>query len=118
MGLVCWGWCGRPFPVFSDFGEDFLFYGSDGCIVGFGCGGSLCEFYYGVGGCEWFCGVVKAIDGFLCEVVCGAGSGEGGEAIGGGVLHFGGFWGGARGIPPGYLKVYHRVMDGLVSSYC
>ena len=71
-----------------------MFCGADGCFVGFVRGGFLsCD---AIDICEWFCGVVEAIDGgFFCEVVRGAGSGEGGEAIGGEVLHFGGFGGGA-----------------------
>lgn len=96
-----------------------MFCGSDGCFVRFGCGGSFCGFGEGVSGCEGFCGIVEAIDdGFFCKIVCGAGSGEGREAIGGEVLHFGGVWGGAGGISPGYLNVYHGAIDELVFSHC
>ena len=58
---------------------------------------------------------MEAVDGLFGEIVGGAGSGEGGEAIGGGVLHFGGFWGG--GIPPGYLDVHHRAIDEPLFSH-
>ena len=58
---------------------------------------------------------MEAIDGLFCEVVRGAAGGEGGQAIGGAVVHFGG---GARGIAAGYLNVYHMAIDESVSSHC
>ena len=92
-----------------------MFCGSHGCFVGFVRRGSLCGFRQGISGWEGFCGVVEAIDGLFWEIVRGAGSGEGGEVIGGEVLHFGDFWGG--GIPPGYLDAYHKAIDERVSSH-